>query len=288
MAVRIFSDSTSDFPKEMQEELQLTILPLTFRFGQEQFLQGVELSTRDFYQRLREAKELPKSTQVAPQAFIDELKPAVEAGDEVVIFTISSELSGTYQSACVARDAFSDASIYVVDTMTATLGMQLLIYQAVKMRDEGKSAEEIYNEMMALRDRTRIYAIIDDLKYLVMGGRLPGAGAKVGGLLKLKPGIMVDPVTGHVKLLGVVRGLRKGAAWVKEKAEADGIDASFPVIFGHTDAPDREQLLFDAYAIDENAYQIWHHEVGEVIGVHAGPGAMALAFMAQDPAAKAK
>lgn len=287
MAVRIFTDSTSDFPKEMQEKMQLTVLPLTFRFGQEQFLQGVELTTREFYQRLRAAKELPQSTQVAPQAFIDALKPAIEAGDEVVIFTISSELSGTYQSACAAKDTFPDAPIYIVDTMTATLGMQLLIYQAVKMRDQGKNAREIYDEMMALRDRTRVYAIIDDLKYLVMGGRLPATGAKVGGLLNLKPGIIVDPSTGKVKLLGVVRGLKKGAGWCKEKAETDGIDPAFPVIFGHTDAPDREQLLYDTYAIDENAYTVWHHEVGEVIGVHAGPGAMALAFVAKEPKEKA-
>lgn len=286
MAVRIFTDSTSDFPKEMQEQLQLTVLPLTFRFGQEQFLQGVELTTREFYQRLRAAKELPQSTQVAPQAFIDALTPVVAAGDEVVIFTLSSELSGTYQSACAAKDAFPEAAIHIVDTLTATLGMQLLIYQAVKMRDEGKNAQEIYDEMMALRDRTRVYAIIDDLKYLVMGGRLPGAGAKVGGLLKLKPGIIVDSTTGHVKLLGVVRGLKKGAVWLQEKAEADGIDPDFPVIFGHTDAQDREELLFGTFGIDENAYIVWHHEVGEVIGVHAGPGAMALSFMAKNPREK--
>lgn len=284
MAVRIFSDSTSDFPKDMQEKLGLTILPLTFRFGDEQFLQGVDLSLSDFYQRLRTAKKLPQSTQVAPQAFIDALTPCIEAGDEVVICTISSDLSGTYQSACAAKEFFPGAPIYVVDTRTVTLAMQVLLFEAVKMRDAGKSGQEIYDELLALRSRTRLYAIIDDLKYLVMGGRLPGAGAKVGGLLNLKPGIMVDPASGTVKLLGVVRGLRRGACWIKEKAEKDGIDAAYPVIFGHTDAPDRMQMLMDAYPLDEKTYRVYRHDVGEVVGVHAGPGAMAIAFMAKQPA----
>lgn len=170
MSVRIITDSSSDLPFSYQEKWGITILPLRVRFGEEEFVDGRDLTAEQFYARLAQAKELPKTAQITPAEFEEAIRPFAQAGDAIVILPISRELSGTAASARIAREQFPDAEIYVVDTLAVTFGLALLVEIAIRMRDSGLSAKEIASSLEKLKERVRLYAVIDDLKYLRMGG----------------------------------------------------------------------------------------------------------------------
>lgn len=279
MAIRFIVDSTADLTAEQAQDWQVEIAPLGVTFGGETFLQGVDITLDTFYKKLRAAKELPTTTQVNPHAFEQLFRPAMEAGDEVLVLCLSSKLSGTYQSACIAAELFPQERIAIIDTTTVTIGMQALLERAVRLRSAGASLAEMTAEIEALRPRTVIYAMIDDLTYLVKGGRLPAVGAKVGGLLNLKPMITIED--GQVKLAGMARGVRKAYDWIAQRVAADGVADGFAVYFGHTDAPrlvpELEKVV--AEQADLAGHSVGRCDIGVVIGTHAGPGAVAVAFV---------
>ncbi len=278
MAVRIVTDSSSDLPFSCQEDWDITILPLRVNFGEEEFVDG-ELTAGQFYEKLAQAEELPKTTQIAPVEFEDVLRPYVEAGDEVLLLPLSRELSGTFASARIAREQFPDAEIYVADTLQVTFALALLVEAAVRLRDEGLSAREIAARLEELSGRIRLYAVIDDLKYLRMGGRLSAAGAVMGSLLGIKP--IVTLQEGKVCSLNKARGMNAGCQMLLERMEKDGLDETYPVYFGNSNV---HEAMEELRRMAETRFPVKDAkacDIGPIVGTHAGPGCVGLAFVAK-------
>lgn len=276
--VRIITDSASDFTKEDAKRLNIEVLPLTVTFGDEAYRDGVDLDSKTFYEKLIESDTLPTTSQIPPYVFEETFKEATEAGDSVVIVLISSELSGTFQSAHLAAEDFDN--VYVVDSLSATIGEQCLIEYATRLRDEGKSAKEIAQALDNKKADVKILALLDTLEYLKKGGRISPATAFVGGVLAVKP--VVTVTDGNVELIGKARGSKNGNNLLRELVgKVGGIDYSMPIYLGYSGI---DKSLLNKYI--EDSKSLWEGltgnllitNIGSAIGTHVGPGAIAVAF----------
>lgn len=281
MSVRIIVDSTTDLPE--QTARRVTVVPLTIHFGEQQYVSGVDIDARKFYEMLVEGDVLPTTSQPTPYAFTQVFQEAVDAGDTVVCITVSSKLSGTYQSACIAAADFP-GKVFVVDSLTVAIGGGILTEYALSLTDKGIDAEEIAWKLMQKREKVRLLALLDTLEYLKKGGRISSAVAFAGGLLNIKPVIAV--ADGEVKMLGKARGSKQGNnLLVQEIDKAGGVDFEKPLLLGYTGLSD---ALLQKYIVDSAA--LWQGKVeqlpvsivGSVVGTHAGPGAVAVAFFAAE------
>lgn len=275
MSVKIIVDSTVDLTPDVKA--QVKIVPLSVRFGDQEFQDGVTITADKFYEMLVRSEELPTTSQPTPAAFEDVFREAVEAGHEVVCITIASKLSGTYQSATIAADEFP-GKVFVVDSRTAAIGTGVLTEYALQLADQGMGAEQILHELMEKRKQIRLYFVVDTLEYLKKGGRLSSTVALVGGLLNIKPVLTVDEA-GEIKMLGTARGMKKAYAMLnQESSKNGGVDHAKPVLMGYTGGSDAHLRSYLA----ENT-GMWSPDtratiIGSAIGVHVGPGAVATSF----------
>lgn len=281
MSVRIIIDSACDLTKEQADELQTTFLPLKTIFGEEEFLDGITLSHRQFFEKLIESDCMPTTSQIPPHEYETVFQEVKEAGDTAVVITISSKLSGTYQSANIARDGYEDC-IWLVDSENVCIGDQILVRYACRLRDTGASAAEIAAILDQRKKDVRVIALLDTLEYLKRGGRISGAAAFAGGLLSIKPVIAI--ADGEVAILGKARGSKNGNNMLREEtAKCGGIDFTMPFSLAYSGLDDS---LLQKYIADNAA--MWQEQVSELpistigstIGTHAGPGAIAVAFFA--------
>ena len=286
MSVRIITDSASDISQELAKELNITVLPLKVRFGEEEFLDGVTLSNRQFYERLIETDEIPKTSQITPFEYRNHFEKAVKAGEQVVCFTLSSGVSGSYQSACVAAQEF-EGDVFVVDTQQFCISEAIIVERAVQMRDSGMDAAAVFEAIEVEKKDAHVLAIFNTLEYLKLGGRISAAAAFAGGLLSLKPVLTIED--GVVKILGKARGSRNGNNMLTEFAEKlGGIDFGRPFCFGYTGFSDEtlKKYIHDSARLYEDKIDVNNpdkfriHKVGATIGTYAGPGAIAVAFFA--------
>lgn len=276
MCVRIIVDSSTDVSEKYREKIQF--VPLTVRFGDKEYLDGVELSKHQFYEMLVESDVLPTTSQATPAAFADCFEAIASAGDSAVVITLSSKLSGTYQSAVLATEDYPN--IYVVDSQSVAIGTGVLAQYAVELAQQGMGAEEIAQELTQQREKVCVVALLDTLEYLKKGGRISKTVAFAGGMLNIKPVVTVQD--GAVALIGKARGSRNGNNLLVEKIrEAGGVDFERPVLLGYTGL---SSALLEKYVDDSKA--LWADHVDKldgcllcsVIGTHAGPGAVAVAF----------
>lgn len=281
MAVRIVTDSGIDLPGG--SDPRLTVVPLGITFGSTTYADGVDLTNDRFYELLIESDELPKTSQATPFTYHEVLAPICAAGDEAVVITLSSKLSGTYQSAVTAASEFD--GVYVVDSKNVTIGQSILVQYALRLVEEGLGAAEIAEKVAAAADRVCLLALLDTLEYLRRGGRIPKSVGMIGEVLSIKPVVGVED--GEVVMLGKARGSKNGRNQLHQQVEKHGIDFTMPVLLGYTGLSDK---LLRKYLDDNRA--IWEHvvaedelpitSVGATIGTHVGPGAIALAFFAKN------
>ncbi|MBO5928795.1 MAG: DegV family protein [Clostridia bacterium] len=276
MKTRIIVDSTADFVPEIKKRVH--VIPLMVRFGDEEYIDGVTIDSKTFYEKLVEGDVLPTTSQGTPDMFINAFEEAKEAGDEAVVITLASKFSGTYQSACIAAADYEN--IYVVDSASAAMGSGILVELAVKLLDEGKSAKEIATILEEEKKKIVIVALVDTLEYLQKGGRISKAVAFAGGVLNIKPVLSVTD--GVITMLGKARGSKMGNnLLVQEIEKAGGIDFSKPVLLGYSGLSDTLLLKYieDSKHLWEKGLQnLQYTTIGSVIGTHAGPGAVAVAF----------
>ena len=277
MPVKIIVDSTADMIPEVGSRVK--IVPLTVHFGEKEYISGVDIDSRKFYEMLVESDELPTTSQATPFAFGEAFEEAVEAGFDVVCLTCSGKLSGTHQSAVIAAADYP-GRVHVVDSNTIAIGLGILVEYALQLVDRGHSAEEIAWKLMQKRERIRLLALVDTLEYLKKGGRVSAATALAGGLLNIKPVITV--ADGEIKVLGKARGSRQGNnLLVQEIQKAGGVDFHKPLLLGYTGLSDAllQKYIQDSAALWEGrAENLPVSIVGSVVGTHAGPGAVAVAF----------
>lgn len=277
MAIRIVTDSTSDIPLEDQKSLGIDIVSLNVIFDSKKYTDGVDLKKEEFYDMLAKAEHLPTTSQVNPDGFQELFKSYIDAGDDVIGIFISSKLSGTYQSACIVQQMLQSDHVYVVDSKSATFGLALLVYEAIKQRDKGVPAKDIYDSLMRLRDRIEFYAVVDTLKYLKMGGRLSSSAAILGGMLNIKP--LVSLIDGEVKSPDKARGQSAAFALIAEKLKEHRPDNNYPIAFGHSNDPKLMDDFIRYISGSGNVAPDHICEIGCVIGTHAGPGCVGLAYV---------
>lgn len=279
--IRILTDSTADILPAEAARLQVELVPLQVRFENGEVCRdGLDLTPDEFYARLVKCDKLPTTSQPSPQDFLDHFEEAQAAGDDVVAILISGQLSGTYQSARIAAQTCGYDRIHLVDSMNATLGEQLLVRLAVKMRDEGASAAEIAAELEHRRMDVRLVAVVDDLKYFRKGGRLTGAQALAGSLLGVKPVVAVRD--GKVELAGKARGMPGAYVALFKLVESEGgIDDAMPCMIGYTAHRKAAEPIHRYITTNLGLEAPLCRHIGTVIGTHAGPGAGGVAFFAK-------
>lgn len=279
MSVKIIVDSASDITAERAAELDVTVLPLKTIFGEEEFLDGVTMTHREFYEKLIESDVHPTTSQIPPYEFEEVFAKVKQNGDTAVCITVSGKLSGTFQSANIAAEDYEDV-ITVVDSESVAVGEHLLVELAATLRDEEKSAKEIAEILEREKKQIRVIALLDTLEYLKKGGRVSGAAAAVGGILAIKPVIAVEK--GLVEVLGKARGSKNGQNLLREYTTKQGeINYSMPGYLAYTGLSD---TLLKKYIADSQAFyagfgrELPIYTIGSTIGTHAGPGAIAVAF----------
>ena len=282
MNVKIIVDSTADMKPSVAAKVG--IVPLSVHFGEQEYISGVNITPRQFYEMLVESDTLPTTSQPAPYLFEEAFEKAVSEGCEVVCLTCSGKLSGTNQSANIAAAEFP-GKVHVVDSGSIAIGLGILTEYAVALAERGRlSAEEIALKLMQKREKIKILALVDTLEYLKKGGRISSAVALAGGLLNIKPVISVNG--GEIKLLGKARGSRQGNnLLVQEIQKAGGVDFDMPLMLGYTGLSDAllQKYIQDSIALWEGRVEdLPVSIVGSVVGTHVGPGAVAVAFFAAE------
>lgn len=276
MKTQIIVDSSADLLPQTKE--MVTVVPLTVRFGTEEFLDGVTIDHQTFYEKLVESDTLPTTSQAVPQDFMDVFDKTRAAQTGAVVITLSSHLSGTYQSARIAAAEYEN--IFVVDSGTVTIGGGILVELALELAEEGLDAGEIARRLEEAKGRIVLVALLDTLEYLKKGGRISKTVAFAGNLLNIKPVISV--VDGEIHLIGKARGSKTGNnLLVQEMEKAGGIDFTMPVLLGYTGLSDTllQKYIGDSqYIWSPHMQQVPCTVVGSVVGTHAGPGAIAVAF----------
>ena len=276
MSVKIIIDSTTDLLPQIKEQVE--VVPLTVRFGEDEYIDGVNIDHKMFYEKLIESDEVPTTSQATPNAFIPYFDKIKEAGDSAVVITLSQKLSGTYQSAVIAAQDYDN--IYVVDSSTVTIGAGILVEHALSLVKSGLSAKDIAQKLEEEKEKVIVVAMLDTLEYLKKGGRISASVAFVGGVLNIKPVISIDK--GEIVMLGKARGSKQGNnLLVQEIEKAGGVDFDKPVLLGYSGLSDT--LL---HKFIEDSEDLWNQSkaslnispIGAVIGTHAGPGAVAVAF----------
>lgn len=276
MNVRIIIDSSVDIAERFRQDVK--IVPLTIHFGEEELIDGVTIDKQRFYERLVECDELPRTSQANPTAFQKVFEEVTQAGEEAVVITLSSELSGTCQSACLAAQDYDH--IYVVDSKNAAIGSGILTEYAIECAKKGMSAKEIAEELERKKEDVCLIALLDTLEYLKKGGRISKTVAFAGGVLNIKPVVTIQD--GKVEVIGKARGSRQGNNLLIEKIqESGGIDFDMPILLGYTGLSD---ALLKKYI--EDSRDLWQEQaesldftlVCSVIGTHVGPGVVAAAF----------
>ena len=278
MAVKFIIDSASDVLPGECKKLDAIHLPLTVRFGDKEFADAVDLSAKKFYKMLTSGKEAhPTTSQVTPAAWAEAMEKVVADGDTAVVITISSKLSGTYQSACIAAADY-EGKVFVVDSMSATVGERLLLQMGMRMAREGLDAATVAAKLEELKGKIRIFARLDTLEYLKKGGRISAATAVVGTMLNIKPIITVQD--GKVESIGKARGPKAADKQLRELvAKSGGIDFSKPFCAAYSGLEDDNLKTFLAESRDllcntEAPIAV----IGSVIGAHVGPGAVAIGY----------
>jgi DegV family protein with EDD domain len=279
MSFQIITDSASDMPQETAQKLGVVVMPIHTRFGDEEFLDGVTMKPHEFFDRLVNKKQLPRTSQITPYEFGQEYEKAVAAGRGVLCITMSSGVSGTCQSACAAAADY-EGQVEVIDSRQFCISLYALVEYACRLRDEGKTLQEAAALVEKAKKRVHVISVFATLEYLKLGGRISSAAAVAGSILSIKPVITINE--GVVDVIAKARGSKKANNMLVEFIDkVGGVDKSMPYCLGFTGFSDEVLMKYvEDYApmYKEELKDVKVVPVGATVGTYAGPGAVALAF----------
>ena len=284
---KIITDSTSDLPVSLVEELELHVIPMLYTVDGKDYLNTPderELSSHDFYDLLRAGKT-STTTQINSEVFKDEVRPYLTQGLDVLYLGFSSGLSSTFNSVSIAtmelKDEFPDRKVVIVDTLAASMGEGLIVYHAAMRKKDGMSIEEVAAWVEENKLHLAHWFTVDDLNHLKRGGRVSGAAAFVGTMLNIKPVLHVDD-DGHLIPVDKVRGRRKSLEELVSHMEKTAINPAEQTVFiSHGDALEDAQYVEKLVREHFGVQTVYINPIGPVIGTHSGPGTVALFFLAQ-------
>ena len=276
--IKLFTDSAADLPLIYRERYDIDVVPLSVIFDEEEFKDGVTLSAPEFWAKLGTAKELPSTNQVNPNDFVEAFTPYIEQGYTILYVGLSSKLSGTLQSAVLAKELLDTEQIRIFDSRSASIGETLLLITAGEMLLSGHGLDEIWQQLEQERRDSFAYFTIDSLTHLVKGGRLTKTQGIVGSMLSVKPILQVTS-EGTIEVAEKVRSTKKALQTMVSKAKERNIDLSKKRVaivhtWGAETVPELTELVKREFAPRE----IVEGLIGPTIGTHAGPGGIALFF----------
>jgi len=273
--VRIVTDSTADLSPEQQRTAGITVVPLNVHFGDEVFRDHVDLSTDEFFRRLKASPQLPRTSQPSVGAFEEAYRSLRQGGDDIVSVHLSSKVSGTYNSALMAAQSVGEGKIDVVDSLSTSMALGFMALEGAKLARAGRDRQSVTERLQSLVPKARVICVVDTLTYLERGGRIGKARALLGSLLNVKPILQLKD--GEVVPLGRARGRPQALSRLVELLERDGKVSQLAIMHGAARA-DAEQLR-ERVASRYPGVDIQLTEIGAVLGTHTGPGVIGFTYL---------
>ena len=279
--VIIATDSAADFELEELEKMNITCFPMSVSFGNENFLENISITKKEFFERIETDRNFPKTSQPSPALFEKVFTKAKENNDEVIYIPLSSGISGDYQTALMVKESVGYDGIYLIDSWTCTGGQRLLVEEAVRMRDAGADGKTIFEAISKLKDRVAIYTIMDTLEYLVKNGRLSGRTHFIAQIGHIKPIMHCSFATsGKPIIISKHLGMRNAMRYVVDRLSVDPPDPKHPIYVMYSYERSNAQKLADK--IREAGFVIEERQivpVGAVVGAHVGRNACAITYI---------
>ena len=273
--IKIITDSTADLPKEIYEKYDIEVLPLLINFGEESYLDGVEINTNKVFERIENEGILPTTAQVIPNRFIEAYKKYLSEGYKIISIHISSAMSGTYQSACIAKEILETQDIIVIDSQNVTAALGILVLKAAKLREQGYDITKMEEELNNVKDKIRLSVYFDSLEYLVRGGRISKAAGMFGDMLKIK--LILEIKDGLMAVKYKIRGNKKSIKKIISDLENADLDSELPVILIGINSIEIKEALRDY--MKNNKVNFIECSVGSTVCIHSGPGCCGLVFL---------
>jgi DegV family protein with EDD domain len=272
--IAIVTDSTSDIPVDIQQKYGVEVIPLNVIFGDKNYKDGVTIKSKEFFEMLPTAAHHPSTSQPSPGEFVDLYEKVLKGFDSIISIHISSKLSGTCQSAVMASEILSSADITVVDSRTASLGCGMAVIAAAKARNEGASKEEIVALAESVASKQILFITVETLEWLQRNGRIGKASALLGSLLNLRPILKIEDgaVAPHAKIRGKMSKVLDGVVEAAGEYVPHGSKVRIALVHGNV--PERAEILANQFKSVYQVEEVFYNEIGPVIGVHVGPGAV--------------
>lgn len=274
--IKIITDSSADLPKELFQKLDIEVLPLLINFGEESHLDGVDINTDELFKRIEEGDVFPNTAQVTPIRFEETFRKYLDEGYKIISLHLSSSMSGTYQSACLAKSIIESDDIYVVDSRNVTSGLGLLAYRAAILRDKGMAIEEIVEDLEDKKDYICSSLCFESLDNLVRGGRIPKTVSVVTGVLGIK--LILEVKNGLVAVKDKIRGSKKAVKRIMKDVEDFGVLEGMPLVLLNVNNKDVHTSIKEH--LDEAGIEYILADVGCTVGIHSGNNATGVFFFA--------
>ena len=273
--IKIITDSTADLPKEVYEKYDIEVLPLLINFGEESYLDGVEITPAVLFERIEKEGSLPTTAQVIPNRFMDTYKKYLDDGYKIISIHISSVMSGTYQSACIAKDTLESEDIFVIDSKNVTAALGMLVLKAAILKENGYGTKEIAEELEKIKFNIKSSILFESLDNLVRGGRISKTAGIVGSVLGIK--LILEIKDGLMSVKDKIRGSKKAIKKIISDLESNDLDNDVPVILIEVDNPEVTNAL-ETYLI-ENKVNYILSPVGTTVCIHSGRKCCGLVFL---------
>lgn len=273
--IKIITDSTADLSKEIYDKFDIEVLSLMINFGEESYLDGVEINTKEVFERIERDNILPTTAQVTPNRFMEVYNKYLNQGYKIISIHISSAMSGTYQSACIAKDTLESEDIVVIDSQNVTAALGILVLKAAKLKEKGYSIHQIENELNKIKENIKLSVCFESLEYLVRGGRISKTAGIVGGMLGIR--LIVEIKDGLISVKDKFRGSKKAIKKIISELESSNLDDEVPVILIDVDNIEIKEALIGY--MKENKINFIECPVGSTVSIHSGPRCCGLVFM---------
>jgi DegV family protein with EDD domain len=275
--IALVTDSTCDLPESVVKDKNITVIPLNVHFGEETFLDGIDLQSNEFFEKLSTSEIHPQTSQPSVGRFVETYNDLLKKHDSILSLHISSKLSATYNSALQAQKEIGNENIKVIDSMNGTLGLGAIVHHIADLNEKGESFENLVKEAEKIIPNAIFMGLVPTLEYLAKGGRIGKARAFMGSLLKIKP--ILSAVDGEIQSVGKARTLIKGMDFIVDEMKNRKISKLFIV---HANHEERANLLKEKTKDLIDPKDVIIAEFGPVVGTHLGPGAFGVGFISSE------
>jgi DegV family protein with EDD domain len=275
--IKIITDSTADLSKEIYEKYDIEVLPLLINFGEESYLDGIEINTNKVFEKIKKDNIFPTTAQVTPNRFIEAYRKYLNEGYKIISIHMSSIMSGTYQSACIAKETLESEDIIVIDSLNVTAALGILVLKAVKLKENGYSIVEIEEKLNKIKHNVKLSVYFDSLEYLVRGGRISKTAGMVGNMLGIK--LILYIKDGIMSVKDKIRGNKKCIKKIISDLESANLDDEVPVILVDVNNVEIKEAL--RIYMKTNNVNFIECPVGPTVCIHSGPNCCGLVFLSK-------